>query len=385
MTAMLWLFSGLGLGWGLAQLFDPSRGRRRRAQIRDKGISAAHILGDALQTTSRDVGNRTRGVIAELRGRRSADVVPDGVLVERVRARLGGTVRHPRSIEVAAQDGRVTLHGPILADEVDALLTEVASVRGVREVDNQLDVHPEPGDVPGLQGAGDRRRRGGQFELLQRHWSPAARLFVGLAGGALVVAGLRRRGMTGTLASAGGVAVLARALTNLEFKRLFGVGAGRWAITIQKTITVAAPIEQVFESWSHYENFPCFMAHVREVRRSADGRARWTVAGPVGVPIEWETEETRSEPPELLAWKTVEGSAVAHAGVVRFDQYPEGTRIHIRMHYNPPTGAMGHAVATLLGADPKRALDEDLVRFKSLLEDGQTTIRGQTVTREALG
>jgi uncharacterized membrane protein len=36
-----------------------------------------------------------------------------------------------------------------------------------------------------------------------------------------------------------------------------------------------------------------------------------------------------------------------------------------------------HALASLLGADPKHALDKDLVRFKSLLEDGKTSVRGQ--------
>jgi hypothetical protein len=58
MNAMLWLFGGVGLGWGLTELFDSARGRRR-ARIRDKAISAAHSL-DALDATSRDVGNRSR-------------------------------------------------------------------------------------------------------------------------------------------------------------------------------------------------------------------------------------------------------------------------------------------------------------------------------------
>ena len=79
---------------------------------------------------------------------------------------------------------------------------------------------------------------------------------------------------------------LARAVTNLELKRLIGIGAGRWAVTIQKTVSVAAPIEEVFDFWSRYENFPRFMAHVRDVRRTPGGRAWWTVAGPAGVPVE---------------------------------------------------------------------------------------------------
>jgi len=384
MSAMLRLLGALAIGWGLSWLLDQSRGRRRRALIRDKLISAAHATGDALDTTTRDVGNRARGVISALGARRS-EAVSDPVLEARVRARLGGLVRHPRSIAVVAHEGHVTLHGPILADEVDALLRRVASVRGVREVDNRLEVHAEPGDVPGLQGAGNRRRGGERFELLQTQWSPTARLLMSVAGAVLTLVGIRRQGVTGTVVGAGGLVVLVRATTNLQLKRLLGFGAGRSAITVQKTITVAAPIEDVFDFWSRYENFPRFMAHVRAVRRSSEGRARWTVAGPVGAPIEWETEETRHEPPEVLAWRTVEGAPIGHAGIVRFDQYPDGTRIHIQMHYNPPGGAVGHALAALLGVDPKRALDEDLVRFKSLLEDGKTSVRGQTVTRPALG
>jgi uncharacterized membrane protein len=52
------------------------------------------------------------------------------------------------------------------------------------------------------------------------------------------------------------------------------------------------------------------------------------------------------------------------------------------MVYNPPAGVMGHAAASLLGSNPKQAMDEDLVRFKSLLEQGKTTAEGATVTRE---
>ena len=35
----------------------------------------------------------------------------------------------------------------------------------------------------------------------------------------------------------------------------------------------------------------------------------------------------------------------------------------------------GHAVASAFGVDPKRALDEDLVRFKSIMEEGKTSTR----------
>lgn len=38
-----------------------------------------------------------------------------------------------------------------------------------------------------------------------------------------------------------------------------------------------------------------------------------------------------------------------------------------------------HTVAALVGADPKRAMDDDMVRLKSLLEEGKTTAEGERV------
>jgi osmotically-inducible protein OsmY len=78
--------------------------------------------------------------------------VPDAVVAERVRSRVGHVVSHPGSIEIAAQDGRVTLAGPALTRELDPLLRKVARVRGVTAVENKLDLHEEAGSVPGLQG-----------------------------------------------------------------------------------------------------------------------------------------------------------------------------------------------------------------------------------------
>jgi uncharacterized membrane protein len=45
--------------------------------------------------------------------------------------------------------------------------------------------------------------------------------------------------------------------------------------------------------------------------------------------------------------------------------------VDVRMSYNPPAGAVGHALARLLGSDPKSAMDEDLARVKTTLETGR--------------
>jgi uncharacterized membrane protein len=378
------LIVGMALGAGLTYLFDPDRGRRRRAVARDKVISAAHTASDALDTTSRDLRNRARGAKAAVRSAREGDDASDEVLVERVRARIGSVVGHSRSLDVTASAGRVTLRGPVLAHEVEALLRRVAGTRGVTSVDNRLEVHDSPGDVPGLQGERLHRHGSPRWEFMQENWSPAARLVGGGVGAALSWYGLRKSGLVGTAAGLGGLLLLGRAAMNLEVKRLLGVGGGRRGIDVHKTITVDAPADEVFYFWSNYENFPRFMSHVTQVHRSEDGRAHWTIAGPAGVPVEFDTVETRHEPYRCIAWRTEAGAPVAHAGIVRFEPDGGGTRITLRLSYNPLGGVLAHALASLFGADPKSAMDEDLVRFKSLLEDGRTRARGEDVRRGEL-
>lgn len=60
---------------------------------------------------------------------------------------------------------------------------------------------------------------------------------------------------------------------------------------------------------------------------------------------------------------------MAHAGIVRFDPAGDGaTRVHIRMSYSSPAGWFGHALAAAFGVDPKRSMDADLARRKTLIE-----------------
>jgi len=167
-----------------------------------------------MDATSRDMRNRARGVVAELRSRLVAADVTDDVLQERVRARLGQTVRYARSIETVVADGVVTLRGPVLADDVARVVRRVGQVPGVQAVDNRLDVHPEPGDVPGLQGARRSSGSGEVLELTQGRLSPTARLTAGVGGLLLALWGLRRLDAAGVPVATIGLALLARGSRN---------------------------------------------------------------------------------------------------------------------------------------------------------------------------
>lgn len=186
------LLIGAVAGAAVMYLFDPDGGRRRRALVRDQFVHAAHRAEDVAETTSRDLGNRARGVVAELRGRLVAEDVSDDVLAERVRARVGSVTGLAGSIRTEVKDGCITLSGPVLAEDVDRLLRRVRAVRGVKDVENCLEIHAEPGNVPGLQGRPRPPRGGEVFELGQERWSPTAQLLVALAGIAVAIWGLGR-------------------------------------------------------------------------------------------------------------------------------------------------------------------------------------------------
>jgi len=231
MGKALSLMSGLGLGAGLMYLLDPDRGKRRRALARDQIVHQWHAAGDAIATSARDLKNRTRGRVAEMRSRLAPDQVSDEVLVERVRAKLGRVVSHPSAIHVTADQGRVTLNGPILEGELDPLVSAVASVRAVKEVANRLRVYPHAGGLPDLQGGA--AQPGAPFESMPRNWSPAARLLVGTAGGVLAAYGASRRNALGAAVGTVGAGMLARAATNVEMKRLLGRNGGRSGTELQ--------------------------------------------------------------------------------------------------------------------------------------------------------
>ena len=164
------LLGGLGLGAALMYVLDPERGKKRRGLVRDKAVRAARQAGERLDARSRDLKNRAKGAVAEVKAMTREEGVLDPVLEERVRAEMGRVVANPGAIDVSALDGVVILSGPVLASELDRLLSAVGGVRGVEDVENRLQVYESAEDIPGLQGARGPRSKA---ERGTDRWEPA--------------------------------------------------------------------------------------------------------------------------------------------------------------------------------------------------------------------
>lgn len=140
MNRLTGLVGGLLAGAGLMYLFDPDRGGRRRALVRDQATSARRRATRTLQTTFEDARSRASGTLAEAQQRWRGEDVPDATLVERVRSRLGLVASEPSAIEVTAREGCVTLRGAVERAELAAIVRAAKWTRGVRLVDDQLEV-----------------------------------------------------------------------------------------------------------------------------------------------------------------------------------------------------------------------------------------------------
>ena len=136
------MLGGLGLCAGLMYILDPVAGRKRRKTVADKAGSIQRTSASAIGRVSRDIGKEAWGLLAEAQGAFEGPIEDDDALAERVRTRLGRAVSHPDKVQVSVENGVVTLTGTVAAAEFDRLVSGVLRVRGVRDVNDRLDVRP---------------------------------------------------------------------------------------------------------------------------------------------------------------------------------------------------------------------------------------------------
>lgn len=367
----------LGLGAVLIYYLDPYQGRRRRALARNQLVHLGNELTGALQVGSRDLAHRSQGLVAEARKLWTDDRPSDSVLTARVRSAMGRVVSNPGAIDVHAHDGQVILSGAILEREHQALLTTVSSVRGVRDLVDQLQGHEHPGLVPALQGADDPSAH--PYQGRQENWSPAQRLLAGSAGLGLFSFGIRQRGLSGTALSLLGAGMMARAAANRPLNELIGLNElpvgepsrDELPLEVRSSISIKCPLDDVFVAWADYRNFPRFIPRIREVINLGGRRSQWTVEGLTGTLVQWTSEITEYVPNRRIAWRSNLDTTLPNAGVVDFQSFPGGgTQVNVHVFFQIPGGLPALGFARMMKLDPKSLIDDHLRHLKDFLEEG---------------
>jgi uncharacterized membrane protein len=132
---------------------------------------------------------------------------------------------------------------------------------------------------------------------------------------------------------------------------------------IEKSVEVTAPVRPVYNQWTQFEEFPRFMAGVKEVRQLDDTHLHWH-AEVWGKDKEWDAEITEQVPDQVISWRSTSGAH--NAGSVRFEPVShDRTRVKLIMEYQPE-GAVekaGDAVG-LFSAKVQKSIDD----FKKFIE-----------------
>jgi len=235
----------------------------------------------------------------------------------------------------------------------------------------------------------------------ERHVNvPASeRWMSGLAGGALVLLGLRMRSLPGAVLAIVGGEMVHRGYTGhcmayetLGIDRTEGPGAApqeyfESGIHVSEAITVQGSPEQLYKYWRDLENLPQFMSYLEDVRVIDDRRSHWKAKAPAGLTVEWDAEIINDEPNQTIAWRSLYPASVDNAGSVRFTAAPEdrGTEVRVTLDYIPPAGRAGQFIAKIFGRDPAAEVREDLRRLKRAIEAGEVpTTSGQPHGRRGI-
>jgi uncharacterized membrane protein len=213
------------------------------------------------------------------------------------------------------------------------------------------------------------------------------RLVSAIAGAAVIALALRRKRLRGILFPLGG-SLLSRAVTGrCAVNRALGRNtakadrvsrvARREGIKVERTIIVNRPREEVYHFWRQLENLPRFMDHLESVTVLDEDRSHWVAKAPAGTKVEWDASIQDEIENELIAWRSLPGSDIDNAGSVHFIPAGDGTEVRVVLSYDPPAGRVGAAVAKLLGEEPEQQVEEDLRRFKQVMEAIETPARSR--------
>ena len=215
---------------------------------------------------------------------------------------------------------------------------------------------------------------------------------VSLIGGAtLLFVGLKRPSWGGLLmALAGGALVHTGATGYCVASSALGRTSNGIAISddenvardvhVEKSILINRDAGELYSYWREFENLPSIMRHLESVTNFDNQKSHWVAIGPAGKKFEWDAEIYNEKPDELIAWRSMPGADIVNAGSVHFERasFGRGTRVKVVLNYNILGGKLTAFFAKPFGTEPGQLIEDDLRRFKQLMETGELpTIQGQ--------
>lgn len=134
--------TGVAAGALIAYLFDPDRGRSRRARLSDQALARGRDLTETVKKRAEYQKGVAKGIIHEASGALHADKdYDDETLEQKVRSEALGYWDGEEPIEIDIRDGMVTVSGSVRdTASRDRLLSLIREVEGVGLIDDRIRV-----------------------------------------------------------------------------------------------------------------------------------------------------------------------------------------------------------------------------------------------------
>lgn len=150
-------------------------------------------------------------------------------------------------------------------------------------------------------------------------------------------------------------------------------GRRRPPVELTAVTTVYRSPQEVYDFWRGLERLPSFMHHLESVEWLDEKRTHWTARGPVKTTVSWDAELVEDVRGERISWRSLPKADIPNEGSVELRPAPggRGTEVRVRLRYSIPMGRAGSAFARLFGEEPHQQVEDDLRRFKQVMETGE--------------
>jgi uncharacterized membrane protein len=148
---------------------------------------------------------------------------------------------------------------------------------------------------------------------------------------------------------------------------------------LAESVTINRPALELYAFWRDPANLVGIMDNIKSIEMIDDIRSRWTVKGPAGRDVSWQSVITSDVEGREITWQSAPDAEVANSGRIEFiDAGERGTVVRATIAYDQPFGTVGKLVAKLFQRNPKLQARRDLRRFKQLMEAGEIATAART-------
>jgi uncharacterized membrane protein len=143
--------------------------------------------------------------------------------------------------------------------------------------------------------------------------------------------------------------------------------------TIQASVTIQRPVNEVFSFYRDFKNLPGFLGDVMAIEQLGPATSRWTIQGPLGIRVNWTTRVTEERANELIRYETATLPGLKTYWEIHFAPGPQAGETEVREVMKTPLGKLGRAALALIGKFPAEEISSNLHRLKQIMETGRVT------------